>query len=139
MKALRIYAGEKALQHLQEHGLKPQDVQLIPAAAGGPKGLILHHLDRQLFGEWLPQGQHAVHLVGASIGAWRMATALMADPQKALICLPRATSINTTSQNPDENYHRHARSAKAFRRRWKACSGQNCSPYCNTRVIACMC
>lgn len=82
MKALRIYAGEKALRHLQADGLKPQDVHLIPAAAGGPKGLILHHLDRQLFGEWLPQGAHTVHLVGASIGAWRMATAMMADPQR---------------------------------------------------------
>ena len=77
MKALRIYAGPKALQHLREQGLRPQDVHTIPAAAGGPKGLILGPLDRFLFGEWLPQSRQTVHLVGASIGAWRMASACL--------------------------------------------------------------
>ncbi len=77
MKALRIYAGPRALQHLREQGLRPQDVQTIPAAAGGPKGLILGPLDRFLFGEWLPQSRQTVHLVGASIGAWRMASACL--------------------------------------------------------------
>ncbi len=81
--ALRLYAGPKALQHLQQHGLRPQDVGIIPAAAGGPKGLVLGPLDRFLFGQWLPQSQQPVHLVGASIGAWRMATACLNDPVAA--------------------------------------------------------
>lgn len=80
MKALCIYAGERARRHIQKQGLQPQDVRVVPAAAGGPKGLILQPLDQHLFGHWLPQGQHDVHLIGASIGAWRMATALMDDP-----------------------------------------------------------
>ena len=80
MKALSIYAGPKAFAHLQTHGLEPQHVKVIPAAAGGPKGLILGPLDRFIFGDWLPQGAHAVDLVGASIGAWRMATACLNDP-----------------------------------------------------------
>lgn len=50
----------------------------MPAAAGGPKGLILNGLDRYVFGDWLPQSRQTVHLVGASIGAWRMATAALA-------------------------------------------------------------
>jgi len=80
MKALHIHAGPAARAHLASQGLSPHDVRLIPAAAGGPKGLILKHLDQHIFGPWLKRGGHNVHLVGGSIGAWRMATAAMADP-----------------------------------------------------------
>ncbi|MGI9217887.1 MAG: patatin-like phospholipase family protein [Hydrogenophaga sp.] len=75
--ALRLYAGPVARRHIEQHGLRPQDVGVIPAAAGGPKGLILGPLDRFIFGHWLPQSAQPVHLVGASIGAWRMATACL--------------------------------------------------------------
>ena len=40
MKALNVHAGPHALQALREHGLQPQHVRVIPAAAGGPKGLV---------------------------------------------------------------------------------------------------
>lgn len=83
MKALHIHVGERARAHIASQGLRPQDVRLVPAAAGGPKGLMLTHLDQHLFGRWLPTGGHTVHLVGASIGAWRMATAAMPDPARA--------------------------------------------------------
>ena len=89
MQALRIYAGPRARQHVQQHGLRPQHVGVIPAAAGGPKGLILGPLDRFLFGQWLPQSSQPVHLVGASIGAWRMATACLGDPTAAFERLER--------------------------------------------------
>jgi len=79
LKALRIHAGPVARRHIQQHGLQPGDVGVIPAAAGGPKGLILGPLDRFLFGHWLPQSDQPVHLVGASIGAWRAATACLPD------------------------------------------------------------
>ncbi|WP_090046500.1 phospholipase [Limnohabitans sp. 2KL-27] len=77
MQALHIHAGPKALAHIREHGLRPEHIGVIPGAAGGPKGLILGPLDRFIFGEWLPQSQQLVDLVGASIGAWRMATACL--------------------------------------------------------------
>ena len=77
MQALRIYAGPKAMQHIAQNGLQPQDVGVVPGAAGGPKGLILGPLDRFIFGDWLASTSHEVHLVGASIGAWRMATACL--------------------------------------------------------------
>ena len=77
MKALHLYAGPKARAHMARHGLRPEDVGVIPGAAGGPKGLILGALDRFIFGEWLPQSTQAIDLVGASIGAWRMATACL--------------------------------------------------------------
>ena len=83
MTALRIYAGPTARKHIETHGLQAQDVGVIPGAAGGPKGLVLGPLDRYIFGEWLAQSSHPVHLVGASIGAWRMATACLDQPVAA--------------------------------------------------------
>lgn len=84
MQALHIHVGPGARRHIESEGLKPSDIRLVPAAAGGPKGLMLNHLDQHIFGHWLPQGGHTVHLVGASIGAWRMATAALPDPVQGL-------------------------------------------------------
>lgn len=83
MPALRIHAGPLAREHIARHGLQPGDVGVVPAAAGGPKGLILGRLDRFLFGEWLPRTDHTIHLVGASIGGWRMATGCLHAPVQA--------------------------------------------------------
>jgi hypothetical protein len=83
MKALRIHAGPLAREHIGRHGLRPQDVRIVPGAAGGPKGLILGPIDRFLFGEWLPQSTQPIDLVGASIGAWRLANACLDDPKTA--------------------------------------------------------
>jgi hypothetical protein len=84
MKALQILAGPAAMKRLRERGLRPEDIRAIPAAAGGPKGLILNPLDRFVFGQWLPRGEQVVHLLGASIGAWRMASACLPDADVAL-------------------------------------------------------
>ncbi len=83
MQALHIHAGPKALAHIREHGLRPEHIGVIPGAAGGPKGLILGPLDRFIFGDWLAQSCQSVDLVGASIGAWRMATACLNNPVSA--------------------------------------------------------
>lgn len=82
--ALRVLAGPRARRQLREQGLRPSDVAVVPAAAGGPKGLILNPLDRFLFARWLPAGGRELHLLGASIGAWRMAAACLPDPDAAL-------------------------------------------------------
>jgi hypothetical protein len=84
MHALQLYAGPKAMAAIANNGLQPSDVCTIPAAAGGPKGLILGALDRYIFGDWLARSDHSVDLVGASIGAWRMATACLDQPVQAL-------------------------------------------------------
>ncbi len=89
MQALHIYAGPRAREHIARHGLQPDSIHTIPGAAGGPKGLILGALDRFIFGEWLPQSTQPVHLVGASIGAWRMATACLNDSVAAFERLER--------------------------------------------------
>lgn len=78
--ALHIHAGPLARKVLAERGLQAQDVKTIAGAAGGPKGLTLGALDRFIFGNWLAKSQHPVDLVGASIGAWRMATACLNQP-----------------------------------------------------------
>lgn len=83
-KALAVYAGPGALKHLRERGLQADDVRLVPAAAGGPKGLVLNPLDRYLFGHWLCQASQTLHVVGASIGAWRMTSACAPDADRAL-------------------------------------------------------
>lgn len=89
MRALRLYAGPLARQHIEKNGLRAQDIGAIPAAAGGPKGLILGPLDRFIFGRWLRDAAQPVHLIGASIGAWRMATACLSDAEQALMRLER--------------------------------------------------
>jgi hypothetical protein len=78
-----IRAGRRALERIRTDGIAPGDVAVVPAAAGGPKGLILHGLDCFVFGEWLPRAPRERHLLGASIGAWRMACALERDPVAA--------------------------------------------------------
>jgi hypothetical protein len=83
MKALSLYAGPAAREHIRRHGLQAAHIRTIAAAAGGPKGLILGALDRYLFGVWLPRSTQPIDLVGASIGAWRMATACLDDPLAA--------------------------------------------------------
>ena len=84
MRALEIHAGPRALAELRERGaLRAEQVRAIPAAAGGPKGLILNPLDRFVLGKWLAGGRRTVHLLGASIGAWRMATACLDDVDAA--------------------------------------------------------
>ena len=82
--ALLIHAGPLARAWLREHGLRAQDVRVVPAAAGGPKGLVLNPLDRFLFGHWLHDAPQILHLLGASIGAWRMACACMPNADAAL-------------------------------------------------------
>lgn len=83
MNALSFHAGPRALAHLHAHGLRAADVAIVPAAAGGPKGLIFQSLDQYLFGTWLAAAPRERALIGSSIGAWRMAAACHADPVAA--------------------------------------------------------
>lgn len=111
MNALSFHAGPRALAHMRSHGLRAQDIAVVPAAAGGPKGLIFQALDQWLFGTWLPGAPRERTLIGSSIGAWRMAAACQADPVSAferlgdLYCGQRYTAkpsqqeIDTVCQN----------------------------------------
>jgi hypothetical protein len=83
--ALTLRAGPDALRIIRERGLRAQDVDVVPGASGGAKWLVLAGLDRFLFGEFF-SGERArpLHLIGSSIGAWRMAAAAQRDPVAAL-------------------------------------------------------
>ena len=108
MNALSFHAGPRALAHLQAHGLRAADVAIVPAAAGGPKGLIFQALDQFLFGTWLPAAPRERAFIGSSIGAWRMAAACHADPAAAfarlgdLYCDQRYDTLKPTRQEIDD-------------------------------------
>lgn len=87
--AICVKLGARARSQIENRGLQPADIACIPAAAGGPKGLGLIPLDQWLFGEWFPAAQHMPTLIGASIGAWRMAAAAQPDARQALAELSR--------------------------------------------------
>jgi len=107
MKALTFQAGPLAMARIAEHGLQARDVAIVPAAAGGPKGLIFQAIDGWMFGEWLPTAPRERILIGASIGAWRMAAACQQDPVTAFARLgalyagQRYTSLKPTPQDID--------------------------------------
>lgn len=77
LSSLVVRAGPRALRHLREHGLRAADIDIVPGAAGGPKGLGLARLDEHIFADWLPSAFAArrapIDLIGSSIGAWRFA------------------------------------------------------------------
>ena len=59
---------------LRERGVRVEDVDIVPAASGGPKWLAIAGLDRFLFGAFLAAPRtRPMHLIGSSIGSWRMA------------------------------------------------------------------
>jgi hypothetical protein len=78
-----ILAGKKALALIRENGLQAEHVKIVAGAAGGPKSLVLSHLDRFLFSEWLKSRRAPLLLSGSSIGAWRFAALSQSDPLRA--------------------------------------------------------
>lgn len=82
--ALTFKAGQRALRQIRERGLLAADVGVLPGAAGGPKPLGIQGLDLALFGQWLPSAPRPRALIGASIGAWRFASACLDDPVAGL-------------------------------------------------------
>lgn len=81
---LVFLAGRRAMETIRSGGLGPDDVNVIAGAAGGPKWLILGHLDRMLFGSWFRGRRQPLYLLGSSIGSWRFAADSCADPIAAI-------------------------------------------------------
>ncbi len=81
---LLFYAGATALALIREKGLRPEDVKIMTGAAGGPKWLVLGHLDRYLFTEWFRGRTDPLFLIGSSSGAWRFAAACQRDMAAAV-------------------------------------------------------
>jgi hypothetical protein len=108
MSELTFHAGPLALARIRAHGLRARDIAVVPAAAGGPKGLIFRALDGWLFGDWFPRAPRERLLIGSSIGAWRMAAACQRDPVRAFMRLgelysgQRYTSTKPSQTQIDE-------------------------------------
>lgn len=73
---LQIRLGPLARKHVARNGLRAEDLAGVTAAAGGPKWFVLKALDHWLFDEFLKSRQRPLALLGASIGAWRMAAGI---------------------------------------------------------------
>ncbi len=108
MSNLTIRAGPRAIQHIREHGLRAEDIDIIPGAAGGPKGLGIAGLDLAVFGEWLHQANRSAprtrHLIGASIGAWRFAALCRGDAVQGLNDFAKAYSEQRYPLRPSKQY-----------------------------------
>ncbi|MFZ4529676.1 MAG: patatin-like phospholipase family protein [Undibacterium curvum] len=102
--SIQIFAGQTAYRHIRQHGLQAADIAVIPAAAGGPKGLILQAMDQWLFGDWLAAAPRERSLIGASIGSWRMAAAACADPAAAFARLGDLYCEQTYPDKPSAEY-----------------------------------
>lgn len=84
-RALTLLAGPRAMEIVRERGLRAADVDVVPGASGGPRWLVLEGLDRFVFGELLQAPrERPLHLVGSSIGSWRMACLAQRDPAAAV-------------------------------------------------------
>ncbi|HYC38367.1 MAG TPA: patatin-like phospholipase family protein [Usitatibacter sp.] len=101
---ITIRAGPRAAKLIREEGLAPAMVEIIPGAAGGPKGLGISGLDRAIFAEWLPSAPRVRHLVGASIGAWRFAAACCDDPRAALAAFADAYTRQSYPPRPSRRF-----------------------------------
>ncbi len=137
--ALQVFAGPHARAHLRERGLLAADVRVIPAAAGGPKGLVLNPLDRFIFGHWLSGAAHAVHLIGASIGAWRMASACLPDAAAALAQLAADYIAQDYPHAPGKATDRRAMSVASSAPSSRSDLAGAPTRCCSIRATACMC
>lgn len=80
--SLTLRAGKLAREKIQQDGFYAQDVDILPGAAGGPKGIGLQGLDIAIFDDFLPTAPKRRHLIGASIGSWRFASILAHGAKK---------------------------------------------------------
>lgn len=71
--ALQVLAGPRARAHIEQNGLRPDDIRVMVGASGGPKWLCLAALDEYLFGEFFAGRNQPLDLLGSSSGAWRFA------------------------------------------------------------------
>lgn len=82
--SLTLRAGPDALRLIRERGLRADDVDVVPGASGGPRWLVLAGLDRMLFGDFFRARTRPLHLIGSSIGSWRLACLALNAPLAAL-------------------------------------------------------
>lgn len=94
-----IYAGTQAREHIQQHGLRREDIAMLLGASSGPKWLVLHGFDQYLLA-YLKGRQQPLDLLGTSAGAWRMACYAQHDSFAAYQRLTDAYIAQSYSEKP---------------------------------------
>lgn len=83
VSSLRFIAGPTAFKTILDKGLHADSFSQVFAASGGPKWLGIAGLDRYLFGEFFKQRKLPLYTIGASSGAWRLASLAQENPIEA--------------------------------------------------------
>lgn len=76
-------------------------IEIVAGAAGGPKWLILYHLNRFIFSTWFTRRTRPLFLIGSSIGAWQFAALSQKNPSASLHKFKEAYIQQTYSDTPD--------------------------------------
>jgi hypothetical protein len=100
-KTLLFKAGPGATRQIRQNGFDPAQIGTIAGASGGAKWLALSQLDRVIIQRILPALVGPVHLIGSSIGAWRLSCYAQASPLEALERFEHAYLEQRYSDNPD--------------------------------------
>ncbi len=87
---LVLRAGPRAAQRLREEGFHPDLFGTLVGASGGPKWLVLRHLDSVLIDRLVLPRTTPLETLGSSIGSFRHACYAQTDPQVALTCFEPA-------------------------------------------------
>ena len=87
---LVIRAGARAAERLREEGFHADLFGTLVGASGGPKWLVLRHLDALLIDRVITPRSTPLDLIGSSIGSFRHACFAQSDPQVALACFEPA-------------------------------------------------
>lgn len=101
--SLVFKAGPDAYQDIKSRGFSEQRIGTIAGASGGAKWLVLSQLDRVIARRILPKLNGPVHLIGSSIGAWRMACYAQAEPLAAIERLEQLYLEQHYSEHPDRD------------------------------------
>ena len=81
MADLVIAAGAKALAHIRQHGLSPDDISAIFGASGAAKWLAIAGIDHKVFAQFMTKrtDKRPVDLFGTSVGAFKLSGAARND------------------------------------------------------------
>lgn len=81
---LVVRAGARAARQVRDEGLAPEAFDTLVGASGGPKWLVLRHLDDVLIDRVIRPRRTPLDVVGSSIGSFRHACFAQKDPHDAL-------------------------------------------------------
>ena len=83
-RKLVVRAGPKAALRLRAEGFNPDLFSTLVGASGGPKWLVLRHLDEVLIDRLVMPRTTPLDTLGSSIGSFRHASFAQSDPKAAL-------------------------------------------------------